>query len=405
MKILYFHQHFSTPDGAAGTRSYEMASRLVSNGHQVLMVCGSYGNGITGLTGPFRGGKRRGWVEGIEVIEFNLAYSNRDGVLRRAWTFVKFAIRSMRLAISEKSDIVFATTTPLTAALPGIAAKWIRRRPFVFEVRDLWPELPKAMGVITNKPVLWALGMLEWLAYKSADRIIGLSPGIADGTARFGKAPRAIAMIPNGCDVRLFQDPVEPWRPAEISGDDFLAVFTGTHGIANGLDAIIDAATILKKRGATGIKALLIGDGKEKRQLIERVRVERLEEYIVFHNPVPKTQLTGLLASADLGLQILANVPAFYYGTSPNKFFDYLAAGLPILTNYPGWIADMVEDNQCGMAIPAANPELFATALINMANKSEIDRAAMGERAKKLAHVQFNRDHLFVKFSNHLLGS
>ena len=135
MKILYFHQHFSTPDGAVGTRSYEMASRLVSNGHRVLMVCGSCGNGVTGLKGPFRAGKRRGWVEGIEVIEFNLIYSNRDGSLKRTWTFLKFAIRSMRLAISEQCDIVFATTTPLTAALPGIAAKWIKRRPFVFEVR------------------------------------------------------------------------------------------------------------------------------------------------------------------------------------------------------------------------------------------------------------------------------
>ena len=119
---------------------------------------------------------------------------------------------------------------------------------------------------------------------------------------------------------------------------------------------------------------------------------------------MPKTRLAGLLASADLGLQILANVPAFYYGTSPNKFFDYLAAGLPILTNYPGWIADLVKDNQCGIVTPAADPELFAAALINMANKSEIDRAAMGERAKRLAHDQFNRDDLFVKFSNHLLG-
>ena len=405
MKILYFHQHFSTPDGAVGTRSYEMASRLVSNGHRVLMVCGSCGNGVTGLKGPFRAGKRRGWVEGIEVIEFNLIYSNRDGSLKRTWTFLKFAIRSMRLAISEQCDIVFATTTPLTAALPGIAAKWIKRRPFVFEVRDLWPELPKAMGVITNKPLLWALGLLEWVAYKSADRLIGLSPGIADGTARYGKDRRVIAMIPNGCDVGLFQGTVEPWRPIGIPNDDFLAVFTGTHGVANGLDAVIDAAIILKKRGARGVKMLLIGDGKEKPRLLERVRAEGLEEYVVFHSPVPKTRLAGLLASADLGLQILANVPAFYYGTSPNKFFDYLAAGLPILTNYPGWIADLVESNQCGIALPPANPDLFATALINMANKGETDRAAMGERARRLAHDQFNRNHLFIKFSNHLLGS
>src|SRR5690554_1021170 len=156
MKILYFHQHFSTPAGSGGTRSYEMARRLLAAGHVVTMIRGSSANGKTGVAVPFVKGKRRGLVDEIDVIEFDLPYSNKDGFLQRSALFMKFALRSIGVALRELTDIVFATSTPLTASIPGIFAKWIRRKPFVFEVRDLWPEPPRAMSVITNPLVLWA---------------------------------------------------------------------------------------------------------------------------------------------------------------------------------------------------------------------------------------------------------
>ena len=402
MKILYFHQHFSTPKGAVGTRSYEMASRLVKEGHDVTMVCGSYSNGVTGLDIPFKNGKRIGQVNGISIIEFDLAYSNKDGFIKRSLVFLKFALRSMQVAVFEKSDLVFSTSTPLTAALPGIAAKWIRRRPFVFEVRDLWPELPRAMGVITNRPVLWSMAVLEWLAYKSADRLIGLSPGIAKGLGRFGKDPNKIAMIPNGCDVSLFQDDVEAWRPKGVAETDFLAIFTGTHGLANGLDAVVDAAAILKQRSARSIKLLLVGDGMKKPALMHRVESEGLGDYILFHDPVPKKRLAGLMASADLGMQILVDIPVFYYGTSPNKFFDYLAAGLPVITNYPGWVADLVTENNCGIAVPPNDAEAFAEAVLELA---EIPDRKLSMKAKGLAAQTFHRDILAQKWVNFMIDS
>src|SRR5690606_14353347 len=146
MRILYIHQHFSTRQGSTGTRSYEFARRLVARGHSVTMVCGAYGGGSTGLTGSYRRGARRGTVGGIDVIEFELPYSNSDRFFKRTWTFIRFVQRGLWVALSSPADIVFATSTPLTVAIPGIAAKIFRRRAFVFEVRDLWPELPKEMG-------------------------------------------------------------------------------------------------------------------------------------------------------------------------------------------------------------------------------------------------------------------
>ncbi|MUT69308.1 glycosyltransferase family 4 protein [Stutzerimonas frequens] len=403
MKVLYFHQHFSTPKGSTGIRSYEMARRLVARGHQVTMVCGSYGGGETGIAVPFVNGMRRGEVDGIDIIEYDLAYTNSDGFFKRSMTFAKFALRSIGIALTARYDLAFATTTPLTAGIPGIFARWFRGKPFVFEVRDLWPELPRAMGVIRNPLVLGAMSVLEWVSYRSAHRLVGLSPGIVDGIARLGVPRERIALIPNGCDLDIFAGAVEPWRPWQVKSDDLLAVFAGTHGVANGLDALLDVAAELKQRDRSDIKLMLIGQGKLKPALQDRAIREKLDN-IVFHDPVNKTRLSGLLAGADVGLQTLANISAFYYGTSPNKFFDYIAAGLPVINNYPGWLAGMIRDNQCGFAVEAEDPQAFADALEQAANDRAVLKV-MGVRARVLAEREFNREQLGNRFVDWLEGA
>lgn len=381
-----------------------MARRLIADGHKVTMICGSFGHGKTGLDGEFSKGRRDGMVEGIEIIEFDLSYRNSDGFFRRALTFARFAVRSIAIALSKPTDLVFATSTPLTVALPGIFARWLRGKPFVFEVRDLWPELPREMKAITNPAALAALGILEWAAYKSAHRLIGLSPGIVKGIARHNVQAKDIVMIPNGCDTELFGEEVLPWRPDGVDQQDFLAVFAGTHGQANGLDAVVDAAVELKNRSVTGIKLLLIGQGMEKRRLTARVESQGLSDYLLFMDPVPKTKLAGLLAGADLGLQILANIPAFYYGTSPNKFFDYLAAGLPVLTNYPGWVADLVVANSAGVAASPDDASAFADALVE-ARSRIADGNITRENARALAKRDFDRNVLGKRWIKFVTGA
>ncbi len=403
MRILYFHQHFVTPRGAGGVRSYAMACKLVERGHQVTMVCGSFLGGASGLSGPFRAGLRRGFVDGIDLIELDLAYSNEDGYVRRTITFLQFAIRSIVLGFTEKYDIVFATTTPLTAGIPGIFARWVRGKPFVFEVRDLWPELPRAMGVIKNPFLLWSMSCLEWVTYKSASKLIGLSPGIIDGISKKGVPRESIALIPNGCDINIFSEYQHSWRPKGIKANDFMAVYAGTHGVANGLDACLDAAAELKKRGRNDIKLLLIGQGKLKADLQRRALFQGLNN-VVFHDPVNKRSLAGLMKSADLGIQCLENIPAFYYGTSPNKFFDYLAAGLPVLCNYPGWISELIADHKCGLTVAPNNPVFFADALEWAAdNRSYLK--TLGENSIKLAVTMFDRQTLSDQFVDWIEGA
>jgi glycosyltransferase involved in cell wall biosynthesis len=401
MRVLYFHQHFGTPSGSGGTRSYEFARRLVSKGHSITMVCGSMAQSNTGLTESFAGGMRSGAVDGIDVIEFNLPYANKHSFLRRALQFFKYAIRSTKVALCADYDLVFATSTPLTAGIPGIVAKIFRRKPFIFEVRDLWPELPREMGVIKNPIVLLLMNWLEWISYHAASGCIGLSPGIVEGIMRRGIPQDRIRMIPNGCDHYIFGDEgVMKKRPPFALETDLLATFTGAHGIANGLDAVLDAVAVLKNKNRNDIKILFIGDGMLKPHLMKRAIQEKLDNCF-FMEPVPKNQLAELQKGVDVGLMILANVPAFYYGTSPNKFFDYISTGLPVLNNYPGWLADLINENNCGIAVPPDNPEAFADALIYMAEHKEILRE-MGINAKNLALREFNRNKLADDFINFL---
>ena len=169
-------------------------------------------------------------------------------------------------------------------------------------------------------------------------------------------------MIPNGCDQEFFKQPVDPWKPIGVEESDFMAIFCGAHGIANGLKSVIYAADELNKRNRNDIKLVLVGDGKQKQELKQIAKEAELEN-VIFHDPVPKPRLIGLMKSADLGMQILANIPAFYYGTSPNKFFDYIVMGLPVLINYPGWLADQIKEHNCGFVFEPDDAKAFADAL------------------------------------------
>ncbi len=401
MKVLYFHQYFSTPSGSTGTRSYEMAQSLITRGHEVTVVCGSGRMSSTGLSGKPVKGMRWGKVDGIDIIELDLPYSNYDSFLKRSWIFLLFAWQSIGLALSLKYDLLFATSTPLTAGIPGIFATLLRRKPFVFEVRDLWPELPREMGVITNPVILWAMGVLEWMSYHSARGCIGLSPGIVQGIIQRGISPDRVAMVPNGCDIEMFNPLVgDVLRPDDVGEGDFVAVFTGAHGIANGLDAVLDAAGVLMERRRGDIRLVFIGDGKLKPALVARAKREGLVNCL-FIDSVSKLKLTAYLRGADAGLMLLANVPAFYYGTSPNKFFDYIAIGLPVLNNYPGWLAGMIQDNNCGIAIEPDNPIAFADALEKMADNPLL-RNEMSSNARNFAVKEFDREKLGNNFVNFL---
>lgn len=384
-----------------------MARSLVEKGHRVTMVFGESPRLKSPLEGQaYSRGRRRGSYEGIDLIEFNVSYNNKMSMLSRSWIFIKYSLRSIRLVFKEDFDLVFATSTPITAGIPGIVMKLLgKKKPFVFEVRDLWPELPREMGVIKNKFLLWSMGVLEYLSYNKADACVALSPGIKQGIEKRLSKKKPVYLIPNGCDLELFKPGSH--SKSVIPGcteEDFIALFIGAHGIANGLDAALDAAAVLKKDPqARHIKIVLIGDGKMKEHLRERVEKEELIN-VVMLNPVPKKYLLDYLQAADVGLMLLANVPAFYYGTSPNKFFDYISSGLPVLNNYPGWLAEMITEQDIGKVVQPEDPEEFAQALKTLSkDRSRLEE--MRANARAFAEKQFNRGNLASEFERALNSS
>lgn len=347
----------------------------------------------------------RGVIDGIDVIQIHIPYANKDGKIKRATAFLRYAMKSIYYAMHEDYDLAFCTTTPLTSGIPGLFAKWFRRKKFVFEVRDFWPDSTKTLFAAVGKKypwyLYWGLSFLGNRCYRAADACIGLAPGICDAIREHAQEGKRVELIPNGCDLDLFSPVKRDKLILEgVKEGDTVAVFTGAHGVANGLNAVLDAAAVLKQKGRNDIKLVFVGNGMMKQALVNRASEEGLDNCLFF-NPVPKTELTKIVCSADIGMQVLTNATFFYYGTSPNKFFDFISSGLPVINNYPGWIADMLRDNDCGVAVEPLNPEAFADGLVYLADHPE-DRKRMGENARKLAESEFNREDLSAKFVNYL---
>jgi glycosyltransferase involved in cell wall biosynthesis len=394
MQVLYFHQHFSTTNGSSGTRSYEFAKKMINSGHKVTMVCGSYWLADSGLKSDFKYGYRRGNVDGINVIEFELLYSNNDGFLKRSLTFLRYSLMSLFVLFKIDYDLIFATSTPLTAGIPGIISKIFSKKKFIFEVRDLWPELPRAIGVIKNPFILKFMDILESTTYEYADACIGLAPGIVEGIKK-KKPSKIVSMIPNGCDFSLVRKANKSIRVS----NDFNLVFSGAHGLANGLDILIKVGKKLKEKSINDVKIILIGDGSEKNRLIEKKQINKLDN-IIFKDPMKKSDLFSYLKTeADFGLMVLKNVPAFYYGTSPNKFFDYISLGLPVLNNYPGWVCNMIKENNCGVIVKPDDPDSFVKGILDIKDdKLKIEN--MKKSAYDLAKNNFDRKILSKEFVN-----
>jgi glycosyltransferase involved in cell wall biosynthesis len=384
-----------------------MAKYLIGKGHKVTMVFVESPRLKSPLKDkPYTKGRRRGNYEGIDLIEFNLRYSNKMNMVKRSLIFLRYSFRSIGLVFREKFDVVLATSTPLTAGIPGIVMKLSgKKKTFVFEVRDLWPELPRAMGVIKNRFFLRVMEYLESLSYNKADACIALSPGIETGIKDRLKKDKPVYMIPNGCDLQLF-NPGSYAKTIYPGCDekDFISVFIGAHGIANGLDSALDAAAELKKTKSAGnIKIALIGDGMLKDHLIKRAEEEELDN-VIFISPVPKKEIVNYLHAADLGLMLLADIPAFYYGTSPNKFFDYISSGLPVLNNYPGWLAEMIKDNNLGIVTSPGDAREFANALVKLSG--DRDRLKdMRREARNFAEVNFDWQILAAGFEQAILDN
>lgn len=333
---------------------------------------------------------------GIQVHWYPVPYSNRMGYGQRIKAFFAFAMAARKKALTLKGDIVFATSTPLTIAIPGVLAARKHKIPMVFEVRDLWPEMPIAMGALKNPLMRFAARQLERWAYRHSSTVVALSPGMKEGVAATGVPVNQIAVIPNSSDNHEFQhDPQaaetfrakRPWL-----GDKPLLVYTGTFGKVNGVGYMVELAKILKSK-SSDIRLLLVGDGQERPAVIEAAQVAGVyEENLFFESKLPKRDMPSLLSAADMASNLVIDLPAAR-ANSANKFFDTLAAGKPVFINHGGWMHELIKSHGCGLAIWQQPVEQVAQELEAKLHDTEW-LAQAGDAAKTLAEKEFDRDVL-----------
>ncbi len=393
MRIVYLYQYFKTREGSGSTRSYEFVRRLRDDGHEVLVITSTAR--LPGLKGRRRKGFVEAEIEGIRVWAVPSSYSNRMGFARRGIEFLRFSIlSSFGVLAAPRPDLIYASSTPLTVAIPALVGRILRRIPLVFEVRDLWPEVPAGMGILRS-PILIALAKgLARAAYSKSARIIALSPGMREGILRYGIAPERVVVIPNGSDLDLFRPDIDGGglrRRLGLNGR-FLIVHTGAMGIVNGLDFILPVCERLGEILPAAV-VYLIGEGGQRPRLEEQTRARGIGN-LQFLGPVPKTEIVEWLAAADLGLMLIRRLPILEMN-SANKFFDYAAAGLPCLMNYGGWKADLLRRYGAGIAAETDDPEEFAAQIATLARDRDALRA-MGVNARKMAETEFDRDKQYA---------
>ncbi len=396
MKIVYLHQYFVTPDMPGIVRSYEMARRLVAMGHEVHMV-------TTDQRLDPETDKQPKWrvtsEAGITVHWTAVPYDNTQSYPDRVRAFLTFAWRAARKAIELRGDVIFATSTPLTIAIPALLARWRTRKPLVFEVRDLWPAVPIAVGALRNPLSKWAARLLERTAYRNSKRVIALAPGMGEEIAATGYPKDLITIIPNGCDLMEFTDAAAARdvraRHAWL-GDRPLLLFAGTFGLVNGMAYLVNLTEAIARLDPE-IRVVAIGGGREY-EITEKLAREKglLNRSFFLMGKLPKRETVRWLQAADMTIALFTGPEIVWRDAVQNKFFDSLAAGKPVANNFAGWQSKIASEAGAGLILSSTEIDVAARDIVKALRDPGWMQFA-SEAAKKLARERFDRDKLAIQ--------
>ena len=399
MKVIYLHQYFCTPSMSSGTRSYEMARRLVKKGHKVYMISSKHSHS---------GIKERNFSieEGIHVWWLPVKYSNNMNFIQRIYSFIVYCIYAYIIGRKLNYGLVLASSTPLTVAIPGIFLSKIRKVPFILEVRDLWPAIPIKLRIIRNVLLIKLSQYLERISYRLSDKIIALSYGMRDGIINTGINQSKITVIPNGSDIELFNiNSISDIRFIDqidwINTDRDIIIYTGAIGKINGLSYMAFMAEEMIKLNPN-VLFCIIGDGVEKDKvnlLAKKLGIMNNNFYMV--PKMSKKKLPQILSISTVLTSFVIN-EKILWNNSANKFFDGLAAGKPLMINYGGWQADLLNEYDAGIVVSPDDPIIGAKKLNNLlSDKQRLQN--MGQAGLELAKTVFNRNELYKSFENVLL--
>lgn len=374
MKIIILHQHFRTPGEGGGIRSYYLAKALLSAGHAVEVVTAWNGQQSKTID-----------VEGFPVHYLPVFYENRLGFYARVYSFLKFIFKAwLRLEQLEKPDYLYAISTPLSTGVLATFLKWRRGIPFIFETGDLWPEVPVQMRVLKNSLLIKIIRKMERAIYRTSHRLVAMSPPIYDYLKGLGHEKKTL-LITNFSDLSLGRpDSSGSLRP--FGEKPFTVVYAGAIGKANHLRFLLDLAVEAFKRDIGNFRCCIMGAGAEKKQLMEVAKENKLHN-VQFYDHGSKEEAFRLLKSADMAYLSFDNYSMLWTG-SPNKYFDALAAGKPILCNFGGWIADEIESYNCGYRHDPQHPEEFFNSVWPLLDAAKLK--AMGENSYRLATSKYS---------------
>jgi len=388
MKILYIHQYFNSMDDIGGTRSYEFAKRFVKLGHEVDII----------TTYRYNDKKNKSWfstnISGINIHWLPIEYSNYLGYFKRFQVFLKFSVESFFRTIKLRPDLVFATSTPLTVALPAILISRLKDIPMIFETRDLWPDIPVAMRILKNKLLIKIAKFIESQAYKKSKFIVALSPDMKKSIVSKDIDSKKIIVIPNSSDLETLSFDTElannfrkerSWlknRP--------LILYAGAFGLVNDLSyAVYLADTLIRQN--SDIRILLVGDGGEKKKIIQMAKKKNVyEKNLFFEEPVSKKNIQKYFSAATIVANFVIDIEA-NWANSANKFFDGLSAGKPILLNHGGWMKNLVLKYKCGLSMHKKRIDHVAKELdFIVSDKAWLEKS--GKASLFLAKNFFNRE-------------
>lgn len=387
MTLLYIHQYFRTPNEPGSTRSYWIAKKFIDSGHSVTIITSS-SNQTEGILEKN--------IDGIRVLCVKNDYSQKLGFLQKIYSFFHFIFKATYLVLKERKnfDKIYATSTPLTVGIPAIIAKKILNKPFIFEVRDLWPEAPIQLGIIKSPILIWVLKKLEYLIYSNAEKIIGLSPGMTQGVIESGITDPVVYTIPNMSKPQEFYPRTKSYKVIKdfsIDKNKLVILYFGSMGLSNGLNQVLK---FWHNSDTKQFQLIFIGEGSEKVSLENYSNSNKLNNILFFEAQNMKV-ISELINCCDLALISFKNLPILDTN-SPNKLFDSLSAGKPIIVNSKGWTKDLIIKHNIGFYYDSNDIFSFQDMLTNIIQE-KYTLSEKGKNSRNLALNSFDKDKLCEK--------
>ncbi len=393
MRILYLSQYFPPEVGATQTRAYEMARGLVKAGHHVTMIA-EFPNHPSGIIPPEY--RRKFWehdtLDNIEIIRVWVKASPVKNFRNRIAFYISYMLMAAMAGLflaRGKFDAIYATSPPLFVGGAALVISYLRRIPLFFEVRDLWPESAVALGELRNPTAIKIAEKLENACYHRAQKVIVVTTGIHKTLTNRGVPDEKIAIIPNGANTELFYRHPNAqiyWQQTLVSSNKFIVLYAGIHGVAQGLETIVQTAQKLKTH--KDILFLFVGEGPEKTSLMAKVENIGLEN-VIFHPEISRSEMPVFLSAANVALVPLKNLPLFK-GALPSKMFDAWACECPTIVSVDGEARQVLEKAQAGISVEPENPDALAKAILYLKENSAI-RQQMGKNGRKAVVEKYSR--------------